>query len=99
MQFRLGFFIFLPVIKQKIKKEKNNADIFGIYIFAAVINQKKFFMKKLMYLLVAALVVTFTACGGKEGDTTEGGAADTTKTGTSEQKTDESPESTDTVQK
>ena len=36
-----------------------------------VINQIKFFMKKLMYLLIAALMVTFTACGGGETATEE----------------------------
>ena len=71
MQFKLDFFIFLPLIKQKIKNKKNNVVIFGIYIFAAVINQIKFFMKKLMYLLIAALMVTFTACGGAEEAATE----------------------------
>jgi len=33
-------------------------------IFATVINQSKFFMKKLMYLFVAAIMFAFTACGG-----------------------------------
>ena len=36
-----------------------------------VINQIKFFMKKLMYLLIAALMVNFTACGGGETATEE----------------------------
>jgi hypothetical protein len=33
-------------------------------IFAIIINQSKFFMKKLMYLFVAAIMFAFTACGG-----------------------------------
>ena len=40
-------------------------------IFATVINQSKFFMKKLMYLFVAAIMFAFTACGGGETATEE----------------------------
>ena len=35
-------------------------------IFALIINQTKFKMKKLMYLFVAGTMFAFTACGGGE---------------------------------
>jgi len=40
-------------------------------IFALIINQTKFKMKKLMYLFVAGTMFAFTACGGGETATEE----------------------------
>ena len=40
-------------------------------MFALIINQKKFKMKELTYLFVAAIMFAFTACGGGESATEE----------------------------
>ena len=40
-------------------------------MFALIINQTKFKMKKLTYLFVAAIMFAFTACGGGESVTEE----------------------------